>query len=432
MAVYKVIQDIEAEDKLLGPLTLKQFIFATISAGFGFVAFMVVSKTGSIYLAIPFLPFIGAFGILAAPLSKDQPTDLWLAARIRFFIKPRKRIWDQSGIKELVTITVPKKEIKQLTDNLSQGEVKSRLNALADTLDSRGWAVKNVALNMYSNPSYAYAYDGGQERLIDPSSLPRAVDEININSTDDILDANYNPTAQHFEEMMEESTATHKAQAVANMQATISNQTLNQTPSVAGPDHNQTTGQNLTQNVAQPVATYTAQTPDGESFEVPIPDNTNATDQPTDNDYWFMNQPSNTDQAIEPNSVMFNDQTIKPVSSTQVNNDSAESSVDIQENDQEKELLEHIKADKSITAKANPHHKVVKTPEQLAIEEKARQEVEKAEKAIEAEKAQAVTAKQNPVNIELARSDDLSVETISKLANRKPKKANGEVVVNLR
>ncbi len=60
------------------------------------------------------------------------------------------------------------------------------------------------------------------------------------------------------------------------------------------------------------------------------------------------------------------------------------------------------------------------------------QEVEKAEKAIEDEKAQAVTAKQNPVNIELARSDDLSVETISKLANRKPKNADGEVVVNLR
>lgn len=145
-----------------------------------------------------------------------------------------------------------------------------------------------------------------------------------------------------------------------------------------------------------------------------------------------MNQPSNASQTVEPDSVMFNDQTIKPASPVQTANNTDDGQTDVQKIDQEKELLEHIKADKSITAKANPHHKVVKTPEQLAIEEKARQEVEKAEKAIEDEKAQAVTAKQNPVNIELARSDDLSVETISKLANRKPKKANGEVVVNLR
>ena len=31
MATYKVIQDIEAEDKLLGPLTLRQFIYAAVA-----------------------------------------------------------------------------------------------------------------------------------------------------------------------------------------------------------------------------------------------------------------------------------------------------------------------------------------------------------------------------------------------------------------
>ncbi|MGH7158305.1 MAG: PrgI family mobile element protein [Candidatus Saccharimonadales bacterium] len=32
MATYKVIQDIEAEDKILGPLTLRQFIYAGVAA----------------------------------------------------------------------------------------------------------------------------------------------------------------------------------------------------------------------------------------------------------------------------------------------------------------------------------------------------------------------------------------------------------------
>ncbi len=38
MATYKVIQDIEAEDKFLGPLTLKQFIFGAAAVFFGYLS----------------------------------------------------------------------------------------------------------------------------------------------------------------------------------------------------------------------------------------------------------------------------------------------------------------------------------------------------------------------------------------------------------
>ena len=92
MATYKVIQDIEADDKLFGPLSLKQFIFAGIAAGIAFLAFVVASKTTP-YAAIPFVPFILVPAILAAPLGGNQSTEVWLAAQIRFFLKPRTRIW---------------------------------------------------------------------------------------------------------------------------------------------------------------------------------------------------------------------------------------------------------------------------------------------------------------------------------------------------
>jgi len=418
MAVYKVIQDIEAEDKLLGPLTLKQFIFAVIAAGFIFVAFMLVTKTGVIYLAIPFLPFIGAFGVLAAPLSKDQPTDLWLAARIRFFIKPRKRIWDQSGLKELVTITVPKTEVKVYSDNLSQGEVKSRLEALANTLDSRGWALKNVAINMYANPSLAYAYDGGQERLIDPSSLPQAIDEYAVNKADDIMDPLNNPTAQHFDEMVQASTASHKAQAVQHMQQAIQ-------ASQTGSGQQQASSQN--DNNA-----YSVQTPDGNTYKVSSPPNDYQNHEPAVTpDYSFINQQPINDQ--QPNDgVVFKEQLVptnNPQQTTSVPaDDNSEEDTDIDE----EAILDKIHKEKKQTSSANPHHKVIKTPEQLAQEAQAREQVEALESAIEEEHKHAMTAPLNPVNIELARSDDLSVETISKLANRKPKNADREVVVNLR
>src|SRR3989337_24340 len=107
MATYKVIQDVEADDKLLGPLSLKQFIFAGIGATSLYLTFFLLSK-GFWPAIIIFLPLILASGLLAFPWGRDQPTEIWLAARIRFLLQPRKRVWNQSGIKELVTITVPK------------------------------------------------------------------------------------------------------------------------------------------------------------------------------------------------------------------------------------------------------------------------------------------------------------------------------------
>ncbi len=53
MATYKVLQDIEAEDKLLGPLTLKQFIFAVVTLAFCGLA--VLFAQIHIILATPWL-----------------------------------------------------------------------------------------------------------------------------------------------------------------------------------------------------------------------------------------------------------------------------------------------------------------------------------------------------------------------------------------
>ena len=209
MATYKVIQDIEADDKLIGPLSMKQFIFACVSAGFLFAAFMIASRT-TIYAAIPFIPFIVVPGVLAAPLGRDQPTEIWLAAQLRYLIKPRKRIWNQSGIKELVNITVPKKIEKALTKGFSEHEARSRLKALANTLDSRGWAVKNVDINNYSPPVYNLSDD---DRLVGLANMPQMVPDINVAASDDIMDYQNNSTAQHFEEMIQASS-TEQRQAV--------------------------------------------------------------------------------------------------------------------------------------------------------------------------------------------------------------------------
>lgn len=240
MATYKVIQDIEAEDKLLGPLSLRQFIYALIVCVMGFIAFkLAVIKW---YLALPFILPMGFFALLAAPFGHDQSSEIWLLAKIRFMFKPRKRIWDQTGMQELVTITVPKKLERQLTNSLSPYEVRSRLQALANTLDSRGWAIKNVNINLYGQPSYLTVDSPDSDRLIDPDSLPQNVPSYDITSSDDIFEDN-SAAASHFSELIDKSEHEHKKKVVASMHnnTTASNQPvdfwfLNETPTATNSD----------------------------------------------------------------------------------------------------------------------------------------------------------------------------------------------------
>lgn len=199
MATYKVIQDIEAEDHILGPLTLRQFIYGLITAFCLYLSFVVLTK-GAAFLLIIFLPPALFFGFLAFPFGRDQPTEVWALAKLRFFVMPRRRIWDQTGIKELVTINAPRRIERSYTDGLSQHEVKSRLKALANTIDSRGWAVKNVNVNMYRPPTMEKP--SSSERLIDINNIPQAVPDYDVVASDDILDETSNPIAQQVSQMM--------------------------------------------------------------------------------------------------------------------------------------------------------------------------------------------------------------------------------------
>lgn len=215
MAVYKVIQDIESEDKLVGPLTLKGFIYALIAGFLAFINFRILIAADLGYFRWPVillfaLPML-LFAVLASPLGREQPTEIWLLSRVRFFLKPKRRIWDQSGINHLVTITAPKKEEPIRTKGLSQSEVKSRLKTLAMTMDTRGWAVKNVNVNLNHEPGYLEKDNAGDsDRLIGISNLPRSESEEGILPDDDILDEQNNPTARHFWDLLRIKDAERK------------------------------------------------------------------------------------------------------------------------------------------------------------------------------------------------------------------------------
>lgn len=143
MATYKVPQDVEAEDKLLGPFTFRQFIYLLIVAMAGAMAWGLAQIF--VGLAIIPLPVILFFGALALPLRKDQPMEIYLAAIVSFYLKPRLRLWDPDGTESLIEISAPKTVEKKLTKDLSQDEAQQRLSYLAHIVDSQGWAIRGIA-----------------------------------------------------------------------------------------------------------------------------------------------------------------------------------------------------------------------------------------------------------------------------------------------
>lgn len=140
MAQYKVPQDVEADDKLLGPFNFRQFIYLLIVAALIALAWA-VWQIFPLFAIIPVIPALFLL-LLALPLRKDQPMETYIAAVINFHLKPNKRYWFPGQRESTVQITAPKVVEKSLTKNISEEEAGRRLSFLANIVDSEGLSIK--------------------------------------------------------------------------------------------------------------------------------------------------------------------------------------------------------------------------------------------------------------------------------------------------
>ena len=193
MAQYKVPQDVEADDKLLGPFTFRQFIYLIILAGFIALAFLLFQAFP--LLAVIPLPVIILFGALALPIKKDQPMETYLAAVVSYFLKPRKRFWIAGLPESTIRITAPKKVEKERVRNISEEEAGRRLSFLADIVDTEGYAIKGAASTSVREEIYAEA-----EAVNDMFS---------------------SPASGNIDKIITDESATHHAELVEQMKRAI-------------------------------------------------------------------------------------------------------------------------------------------------------------------------------------------------------------------
>ncbi len=423
MAMYKIPQDVEADDKFLGPLSFKQFIFVGIALVSTYLTFLSLTK-GFWPASFIFVPFIIVGGFLGFPWGRDQSTEVWLAARIRFFLKPRVRIWNQSGIKELVTITAPKRVEKHYTDGLSQTEVSSRLSSLASLLDSRGWAVKNSMPDVYTSPLSGNTND---DRLLDMTALPQEVSD--TTASNDVLDEKSNSTALHFEELIKSSEQKHRQEALGKLEAARAAVAQTQAPQPAP--------------TAQPADFWYLQQGGAQQPAVATPPQSTPQASPTQsqNDFWFLNGGAGSQQqaqqmpvatppqvpvapaepayaTFQAPSVVAPHQAVAPVAQ----------STPVVSPEEEQAILEKIHKNQQLEHDVAQYgHLKTIQPLGAAPEPQANAAV-----APTPPPQSAVTAPVNPDIINLATNDDLNVATIAREAHKSQESSDGEIVISLR
>lgn len=136
---FVVPQNITLEDKVIGPLTLKQFFYLLGGALVGFVIYTAASPAfGQIGGLVATLPTDVLALALAFLKINDQPFVVFLQAVVTFFFSPKRRLWLR--VAERVDIRVREEKPAAPVKKAEKQAVKrDKLGELAQILDSQGW-----------------------------------------------------------------------------------------------------------------------------------------------------------------------------------------------------------------------------------------------------------------------------------------------------
>lgn len=215
MGQYKVPQDVEAEDKIIGPLTMRQFIYAVLGAMYFGIIFTIFRQVPALIILVG-LPPTMLLAMLAFYRRQGQPFEALFLALVNFFVKPRERIWLKEPLVDAFKIEAPKATVEAVRRD--PNEVRGQLEKLAQIVDTRGMATKqpevqephvqSVAINMEDRLTTA-------PDMLETAVVDAASNEVTLK--DDILDFKHNPSAHNLSILIENSVHDVRMEALEKM-----------------------------------------------------------------------------------------------------------------------------------------------------------------------------------------------------------------------
>ena len=137
---FKVPQDVQREDRIIGPLTLKQMGMLGIGGGFAYLIYVSLSKTYFIEIWLPPVAIVSAITLAFTFLKiHNLPFHLFLMNFIEYKLLPNQRIWIQGSGRPFITSTQKKeKKMPQTMTNDLKPKNKKSIEELTKVLDTHG------------------------------------------------------------------------------------------------------------------------------------------------------------------------------------------------------------------------------------------------------------------------------------------------------
>ncbi len=131
---YQVPQFVEVEDRIIGPLTLKQFLYLAFAGALLFVFWFLFNFYIWIILAIPIAALAAAFAFLKI---NDRPFVYFFLAFMKYFTKPKLYIFSSAPKETPKEQILKKEEIKAEAPETTEKKITpSKLKELALSLDT--------------------------------------------------------------------------------------------------------------------------------------------------------------------------------------------------------------------------------------------------------------------------------------------------------
>lgn len=133
---FQVPQFIEVEDKLFGPLTLRQFIYLAGGIGLSYIAYAFLP----FFVAIIAIVIIGGFALLLAFYKQNErPFINFVESAFKYSLRGRMYVWRKEDKQVSEKDMLPKKEGPKIAvPKLSEGKLKE----LAEQLDIQDTGVR--------------------------------------------------------------------------------------------------------------------------------------------------------------------------------------------------------------------------------------------------------------------------------------------------
>lgn len=137
---YQVPQFVDVEDRIIGPLTIKQFLMFVMNAMIVATLYLALPLPATIVLGVPITAF---FGLLAFFKVSGRSFVWFLYAFVRFLFTGKLFLWDRRG--DTPRVRVGSVDVvdavvarRGLVAAPSAGVIESRIQRLAQLLDTSG------------------------------------------------------------------------------------------------------------------------------------------------------------------------------------------------------------------------------------------------------------------------------------------------------